>query len=233
MRRRLLLAALAALPLPAGAQQSRSLPGRAPPPPAAPRGSLPAGTPQPAPLTEQDRADLTRIEAYLDGVRTLKARFVQADARGGTAEGTLWLQRPGRMRFEYDPPAQILLVADGTFVIFHDKSVQQTSHIPIGATPLSVLLAERIRLSGGDVEPIRVERFPGAIQVTLIQAGKPREGSITLGFNDPPLELRQWTVVDAQGQAVRVSLFGAETGGRFDPQLFRFFDPRMFENRTN
>lgn len=238
MRRRTLIAGLAvlplpALPLPASGQQSRSLPGGAPPPPAAVRPGPAAGPPGAAPLTDRDRADLARMEAYLDGIRTLKARFVQADARGGTAEGTLWLQRPGRMRFEYEPPAQILLVADGTFVIFHDKSVQQTSHIPIGATPLSVLLADRIRLSGGDVEPIRVDRFPGAIQVTLIQSRKPREGSITLGFNDPPLALRQWTVVDAQGQAVRVSLFGVETGGRFDPQLFRFFDPRMFENRND
>lgn len=231
MRRRLLLAALAALPLPAAAQQSRSLPGRAPPP-AQPRGGMPAA-PEPAPLTAQDRADLARIETHLDAIRTLKARFVQADARGGTAEGTLWLQRPGRMRFEYDPPAQILLVADGMFVIFHDRSVQQTSHIPIGATPLSVLLAERIRLVGGDVEPIRVDRSPGAILVTLIQAGKPREGSITLGFADSPLELRQWTVVDAQGQAVRVSLYGVETGGRFDPALFRFLDPRTFQDRNN
>jgi outer membrane lipoprotein-sorting protein len=232
MNRRLLIAVLAALPLPALAQQSRSLPGR-PPPPAGPGQGQGAAqrSPQPAALTDQDRADLARIETYLDGLRTLTARFVQMDARGGTAEGTLWLQRPGRMRFEYDPPAQILLVADGTFVIFHDKSVRQTSHIPIGATPLSVLLAERIRLTGGDVVPVRVERFPGVIQVTVVRAGRSGEGSITLTFNDPPLELRQWTVVDAQAQAVRVSLFGAQTGGRFDPQLFRFVDPEFFRQQ--
>lgn len=232
MKRRLLIAVLAALPAPVLAQQSRSLPGRAPPPTGSSQGAA-QRTPEPAPLTDQDRADLARIEAYLDGVRTLTARFVQLDARGGTAEGTLWLQRPGRMRFEYDPPAQILLVADGTFVIFHDKSVRQTSHIPIGATPLSVLLSDRIRLTGGDVVPVRVERAPGVIQVTLVRAGRSGEGSITLSFNDPPLALRQWTVVDAQAQAVRVSLFNAETGGRFDPALFRFVDPEFFRQQGN
>lgn len=232
MKRRLLIAGLAALPAPVLAQQSRSLPGRAPPPAGASPGAA-QRTPEPTPLTDQDRADLARIEAYLDGLRTLTARFVQLDARGGTAEGTLWLQRPGRMRFEYDPPAQILLVADGTFVIFHDKSVRQTSHIPIGATPLSVLLAERIRLTGGDVVPVRVERSPGVIQVTLVRAGRSGEGSITLSFNDPPLALRQWTVVDAQAQAVRVSLFNAQIGGRFDPALFRFVDPQFFEPRRD
>jgi outer membrane lipoprotein-sorting protein len=232
MKRRTLIAGLAALPVPGLAQQSRSLPGRAPPP-SGPRPGDAERNPAPAALTAQDRADLARIETYLDSIRTLTAHFVQTDARGGTAEGTLWLQRPGRMRFEYDPPAQILLVADGTFVIFHDKSVQQTSHIPIGSTPLSVLLADRIRLQGGDVTPVRVERFPGTIQVTLVREGRSNDGSITLSFADPPLELRQWTVVDAQAQAVRVSLFGMRTGGRFDQELFRFFDPRIFENRPN
>lgn len=232
MHRRLLIAGLATLPVPALAQQSRSLPGRPPPPSGARQGSA-EPSPQPAALTDQDRADLARIEAYLDGVRTLTARFVQLDARGGTAEGRLWLQRPGRMRFEYDPPAPILLVADGTFVIFHDKSVRQTSHIPIGATPLSVLLAERIRLTGGEVVPVRVERSAGAIQVTLVRAGRSGEGSITLTFNDAPLALRQWTVVDAQAQSVRVSLFNVETGGRFDPALFRFVDPEFFRQPGN
>lgn len=232
MKRRLLIAVLAALPSPLLAQQPRSLPGR-PPPPAGPAQAPGQRAAEPAALTDQDRADLARIETYLDGVRTLTARFVQVDARGGTAEGTLWLQRPGRMRFEYDPPAQILLVADGTFVIFHDKAVRQTSHIPIGATPLSVLLAERIRLTGGDVVPTRIERTPGVIQVTLVRAGRSGEGSLTLTFTDPPLALRQWTVVDAQAQAVRVSLFNAETGGRFDPALFRFVDPQFFEPRRD
>lgn len=232
MKRRLLIAVLAAAPLPALAEQPRSLPGRPPLPAGQAEGSARRVT-EPAVLTEQDRADLARIEAYLDGLRTLTARFVQVDARGGTAEGRLWLQRPGRMRFEYDPPAQILLVADGSFVIFHDRSVRQTSHIPIGATPLSVLLAERIRLTGRDVVPTRVERTPGVIQVTLVRAGRSGEGSLTLTFSDPPLALRQWTVVDAQAQAVRVSLFNVEIGGRFDPALFRFVDPQFFEPRRD
>jgi outer membrane lipoprotein-sorting protein len=232
MKRRLLIAVLAAAPLPALAEQPRSLPGLPPPPAGQAEGSARRVT-EPAVLTEQDRADLARIEAYLDALRTLTARFVQVDARGGTAEGRLWLQRPGRMRFEYDPPAQILLVADGSFVIFHDRSVRQTSHIPIGATPLSVLLAERIRLTGRDVVPTRVERTPGVIQVTLVRAGRSGEGSLTLTFSDPPLALRQWTVVDAQAQAVRVSLFNVEIGGRFDPALFRFVDPQFFEPRRD
>lgn len=230
MRRRLLIAALALTPLSPAAQQPRSLPAAPPSPPRPGGGARP---PEPRPLSDQDRADLARIEAHLDAIRTLTARFVQVDGRGGIARGRLWLQRPGRMRFEYDPPAQILLVADGTFVIFHDRAVRQTSHIPLGATPLAVLLADRIRLAGGEVLPLRVDREPGLIEVTLTRPGREREGSLTLSFTEPPLALRQWTVVDAQAQAVRVSLFEVETGGRFDPQLFRFVDPQFFEPRRD
>ncbi|MDW8444454.1 MAG: outer membrane lipoprotein carrier protein LolA [Acetobacteraceae bacterium] len=147
MHRRFLLAGLASLATgQLAAQQNRAGP---PPAPAPPRRTEPIPDAAPAPLSAADRADLARLEAYLDGIRTLTARFVQVDARGGTATGRLWLSRPGRMRFEYDPPSPILLVADGTFVIFHDRSVMQTTHIPLGTTPLSLLLAERIRLDEG------------------------------------------------------------------------------------
>ncbi len=210
MKRRALLALPALLSLPLRAQPNR--------------------TPSAAPLTAADRAEIARLESHLDSIRSLSARFVQVDARGGYASGRLWLSRPGRMRFEYDPPTPILLVADGSFVIFHDRSVMQTSHIPISATPLALLLAERIRLDSGEAETVRLNRAEGLIQATVIRRGRAQEGSLTLTFSDPPLALRQWVVVDAQGQSVRVSLFDVELGGRFDPALFRFVDPRFFQN---
>lgn len=227
MHRRLLLAGLASLPAGSlSAQQNRA---PAPPGAAPPRRTDPAQEAAPAPLSAADRAELARLEAHLDGIRALTARFVQVDARGGTATGRLWLARPGRMRFEYDPPSPILLVADGRFVIFHDRSVMQTSHIPLGATPLSLLLTDRIRLDEGEAQTVRLVRGEGLIQVTLIRRGRAHEGSLQLVFTDPPLALRQWLVTDAQRQTVRVTLLDVEIGGRFDPGLFRFIDPRFFD----
>src|SRR5262245_26984965 len=77
----------------------------------------------------QDRADLARIETYLDGLRSLKARFLQVAPNGAIAQGEAWLERPGRMRFQYDPPSPLLLVAGHGLVVFHDKALNQTTNI--------------------------------------------------------------------------------------------------------
>jgi outer membrane lipoprotein-sorting protein len=185
----------------------------------------PPARPAPAALTEADRAAIARAEATLAGVRTLKARFLQADARGGTAQGTVWMQRPGRARFAYDPPSTILVVSDGTIVTFFDRAVNQQSALPLGATPLGTLLAERVQLDGGEGRVTAVNRGEGLLRITVVKRASPAEGSLTLTFADTPLELRQWTVVDAQGREVRVTLFEIETGVRIDQALFRFVAP--------
>ena len=86
-------------------------------------------------LTERDRADLARIEAYLNGIVSLKARFLQVAPNGATSAGVAWLERPGRMRFQYDPPSPLLLVAGHGLVVFHDAQLNQTSNIPLSRTP--------------------------------------------------------------------------------------------------
>jgi outer membrane lipoprotein-sorting protein len=178
--------------------------------------------------TAQDRADLGRIEAYLDTLRTLKARFLQVAPNGSISQGTAWLERPGRMRFQYDPPSPLLLVAGHGLVVFHDRQLNQTSNIPIGQTPLGILLADHVRLSG-DVTVTGMQHLPGQIQVSLVRTNSPGDGTLTLVFADNPLALRQWTVLDAQRQETRVTLFNVETGGHFDPKLFEFIDPRFLQ----
>src|SRR5690349_940285 len=117
-----------------------------------------------APLNDRDRADLARIEAYLNGLRSLKAQFMQIAPNGAVSRGNAWLQRPGRMRFEYTPPSPLLLVAGHGLVVFHDSQLNQTSNIPLSRTPLGILLADRITLSG-DVTVTGIQRQPGQIQV--------------------------------------------------------------------
>ena len=178
--------------------------------------------------TPQDRADLTRIETYLDSLRSLKAHFLQVAPNGATSQGTAWLDRPGRMRFQYDPPSPLLLVAGHGLVVFHDKSLNQTSNIPLSQTPLGILLADKVRLQG-DVTVTAMQRLPGQLQVSLVRTASPGDGTLTLIFADNPLTLRQWTVLDAQRQETRVTLYNAEIGGQFDPKLFEFVDPRFFQ----
>jgi outer membrane lipoprotein-sorting protein len=182
--------------------------------------------------TPQDRADLARVEAYLDGLRAMKAHFLQVAPNGAMSQGTVWLDRPGRMRFQYDPPSPLLLVAGHGLVVFHDKSLNQTTNIPIGQTPLGILLADHVHL-GGDVTVTGMQRQPGQLQVSLVRTGSPGDGTLTLVFADNPLALRQWTVTDAQRQQTTVTLYNVETGGQFDQKLFQFIDPRIFQPGAN
>jgi len=178
--------------------------------------------------TAQDRADLVRVEAYLDSLRALKAHFLQVAPNGAVSQGTAWLERPGRMRFQYDPPSPLLLVAGHGLVVFHDKSLNQTSNIPLSRTPLGILLADHVKLQG-DVTVTGIQRLPGQIQISLVRTASPGDGTLTLVFADNPLALRQWTVLDAQRQETRVTLYNVEMGGKFDQKLFEFVDPRFFQ----
>ncbi len=185
--------------------------------------------PAPAPAwqpTAQDRPDIARIEAYLDHLRTLKAHFLQIAPDGGISEGTAWLQRPGRMRFQYDPPAPFLLVAAHGLLVFRDTQLDQTSNVLLSQTPLGILLADKVTLSG-DVTVTGMAREPGQLQVSLVRTASPSDGTLTLVFADPPLVLRQWTVLDAQRKETRVTLANVELGGSFDQELFNVANPQQ------
>jgi outer membrane lipoprotein-sorting protein len=172
-----------------------------------------------------DPALLGRLAAYLNGIHTLKAHFLQVAPDGRISEGTAWVDRPGRMRFAYAPPTPYLLVAGDGLVMFHDRQLDQTSTVPLDRTPLGILLAPDIRFSG-TVKVTAVRRLPGEIALTLIRTQAPEQGSLTLVFSTDPITLRQWSVVDPQHQRTTVSLTDIETGGRFPPDLFSVARPQ-------
>jgi outer membrane lipoprotein-sorting protein len=179
-------------------------------------------------LTDRDRRDVASAEAWLNDLRSLKARFLQIAQNGAAVEGTAWIVRPGRMRFEYDPPEPLLLVASHGQFFYFDKALKQATTLPLSATPLGILLRDNLRLSG-EITVSRVERSGGLVRITLFRTGQAAEGRLTLVFGGDPVELKQWAVVDAQGQETRVSLFQTEYGGRFPSLLFDFNDPRFRE----
>lgn len=178
-----------------------------------------------ATLTPEQKADVQRLQDYLNGIHTLVSRFEQHSGDGGAATGQLYLERPGRMRFEYDPPVPILLVADGHDIHYYDREIQQVSDLRVTDTPAGFLLRNWIRLSG-DVTVTRFERTPGVIRVTVTQTEDPGQGSVTMVFSDRPLELRQWTVIDPQQKAVTITLSEPHYGAAIDPKLFYWTDPR-------
>jgi outer membrane lipoprotein-sorting protein len=185
-----------------------------------------ATPPKPAHLTDADKADLDRIQAYLNGLKTETAEFSQEDSTGGQAHGKFYLSRPGKMRFEYDPPQQILMIANGDFLVYYDKEMQETSHIPVDSTPVGFFLADQISLTR-DVTVTDFQRSPGVFRVSVRQTSNPDQGELTMVFSDRPLKLEQWTVLDAQRHTVKVALGEVTTGVPIDPKLFVFKDPKQ------
>lgn len=185
------------------------------------------------PLSDQDKADISRAEAYMNGVTTLRARFQQFSPAGNVSEGTAYFWRPGRMRLQYDPPSPLLVVADGDFLIIHDRELGEPSYLPLGSTPAGVLVRENVRLDGKDLSVSRVSRAPGVLNISVVEADDPGQGELTLVFTEKPFALRQWRVLDAQGNTTTVSLFEAQSGISLDRGLFEFKDPKFTRPKLN
>ena len=177
-------------------------------------------------VSAQDKADVARVEAYLNTIRTAQSRFTQFASNGEVSTGDFYLQRPGRLRFAYDPPVPILIVATGSDLIYFEKELEQVSYIPVGRTPLGFLL-ERTVAFGKDIAVDRVQRQPGALAITGHDTRRPEDGAVTLVFSDQPFELRQWIVRDPQGKSTTISLEGLRTGVTLDPKLFEFVNPNF------
>jgi outer membrane lipoprotein-sorting protein len=188
---------------------------------------LMTGHPAIAALSTADETDIQKAEQALNAVTTLKAHFLQVSAAGDTVEGTAYLSRPGKMRLEYDPPSPILVVCDGSFLIYYDKQLKETSYVGIDSTPAGVLVRPQVKLNEQDLEVTKVSHQPGILQVTVIRRSEPHQGQITLVFSEGPFQLKQWRVVDQQGQTTTVSLYDVQTGMTLDPKLFVFRDPKM------
>jgi outer membrane lipoprotein-sorting protein len=171
-------------------------------------------------LSDQDKADVARIEEYLNGITTMRAKFQQADAAGNIAFGMIYVRRPGFLRVQYDPPSQVILVADSIAVSYYDAELNQLNQAPLGLSPLWFLLREHVSL-GGDVTVTTFNRGPNAFEIGIVQTDEPDAGTVTLVLGDKPLELQQWTIVDNKNQAVRVALYNAEFGVQLENKLFR------------
>lgn len=183
-----------------------------------------------APLTAADQALVDRAVAYLEAMPSATGRFVQTDARGSVTQGSVALQRPGKARFEYDPPSGLLVVADGVMVSVSDRRLKTFDSYPIRATPLGLFLAGRIKLDGG-VKVTRVARLADGFSLTAEDPKKQTRGSITLNFSDQPLALLGWNLVDPRGSLTRVRLVDLKPASGLDKRQFVMRDPRPVSNR--
>ncbi len=158
----------------------------------------------------QGAAELERIDAYLNAMRSARGRFVQFNSDGSQSAGQYWLRKPGLMKFEYDAPHPHVIVADGTWVAVVDRNSNDDPHrYPVGRTPLNLILRDRIDLlNTGAVQRIR----KSAAQTTLvaIDPDDPDSGTLEMVFSENPLALTQWVTTNPQGQRTTIQLASME-----------------------
>lgn len=181
-------------------------------------GAARAESAQQAALSEEDRIDVARIEDYLNGLSTVKANFQQI-VQKEVSFGRIYLRRPGRLRVEYDPPSEILLVADGTLLSYYDAELNHIEQVPLNLSPMWFLLRQNVKL-GGDVTVTQFKRNSGNILIGLVQSDEPDAGSVQLEFGDKPLELQHWTIIDSAGTEVQVGIYDSEFGAQLPNELF-------------
>lgn len=181
-------------------------------------------------LSAQDRTDIARIEQYLNRMESLRSKFVQLSTGGHFAEGVVYIERPTRLRLQYNKPANIQVYANGNWLAHVDTELEAVWHVPISTTPASFLVRKNIKLSG-DVTVRRVIRQAHTISVELLQTKEPESGRFVLTFSDVPLTLRKWSITDTQGISTTVTLVGPSFNVAIPRDVF-VFDNTQFERES-
>ena len=168
-------------------------------------------------------AILDQVSDALSSARTAQGDFVQTNADGSITTGTFALNRPGRMRFDYDDPTPILIVSNGTTVAMEDSELETVDRVPIGATPLGLILSTDLQFDD-DVDVLSVMRNDERVGVRVSDATGELEGTLTMVFDAASYDLLGWLTMDGNLQTTVVDLLDVETNVRIDPRLFRLDD---------
>jgi outer membrane lipoprotein-sorting protein len=220
------------VPLPAPRPKAQSA---APPAAAAPAAAQPAskgffpfslfgnkspGTSQAASFDAKQRALVDKVSNYLSGVQTMVGNFVQVGPDGRRVDGTFSIQKPGKVRFQYNPPSPIDIIADGSSVVVRDRSLETADFYPLSQTPLRYLLADHIDLlRDTDVLSVSADDtfVTVVIEETQVMTGTNR---LMIMFDAKSLQLKQWTVTDPQGLDTTVAVYNLDAAKKPDPNLF-------------
>ena len=174
-------------------------------------------------FNDAQKTDLKRISDYLNGLQTIKGNFVQMDPDGSMVQGIFYLQKPGRVRFEYQPPNPNLIVADGSTLAVENKKLKTVDRYPLIGSPLALLLSNDIDLTVNS-HVVNVWHQPGALLVSASAASGAMQGNITFTFADPGTELREWEITDSQGLKTTVVLNDIQSGITIAPEMFVIHD---------
>ncbi len=167
------------------------------------------------------RAQAAKISSYLSALQSLSGNFVQVGPDGSRSTGSFFIQKPGKVRFEYDPPSPIAIVADGASVAVRDSKLATQDLYPLSQTPLRFLLSDRIDLMR-DTNVVAVSADDVFVTVT-IEEKQPLVGTsrlmLMVGAKDN--QLKQWTITDPQGYDTTVAVYNLDSTRKFDSSIFK------------
>lgn len=175
-------------------------------------------------LTADEQAAVQRASQYVNGISAITGRFTQIGPDGRRVGGTYYIERPGKIRFDYDDPSTLQIIGDGRFVAVRNTSKNTHDSYPLGRTPLRFLVSPNVDLAR-DAQVLSV--FADPARTTLVLADRQSgEGRLSLTFDGgESLRLKQWTVTDAQGLDTTVVLESLQAGDGLPDRLFRI--PRI------
>ncbi len=174
--------------------------------------------------------DLARIDQALNNTISFQGRFAQYGADGSFSQGKIFLNRPGKLRFEYDAPETLLIVSDGVTLTEHDKALKTTDRVPLSATPLNFFLKENVQLAR-DTEVVGLTKTPLHWSVTARDGSGEMDGEITMVFDAGTLALQEWVIRSSFGGGTRVVLSDLRYNQRINPRLFTLRDDRRRDRR--
>ena len=172
-------------------------------------------------LSAEQRTIVDRVNGYLSGVQALSGKFIQVGPDGARTQGDFVISKPGRVRFEYDDPSPIELIADGSSVVVRDRRLATQDVYPLSQTPLRFLLADRVDLSK-DTHLVAV--YADDVFVTVVaeeKSGIVGTSRLMIMFSAKDMQLKQWTVTDPQGYDTTVAVYNLDTSKRPDPAMFK------------
>ncbi|EIM75198.1 outer membrane lipoprotein carrier protein LolA [Nitratireductor aquibiodomus RA22] len=184
-----------------------------------------------APIAAQAAQSADQIAAHFSSVRTMMGEFVQFGPRGEQTGGKFYIERPGKIRFDYEEPSGFRVTSDGSSVVIMNKKLNTADLYPLSKTPLKLLLDERIDLSGDKVQTVREDNDLTTIKMS--DKSVFGNSTITMMFDTNSYDLRQWTITDAQGKDTTVMIFNVQQGVTFDPSVFKIDYRRVDEMSRN
>lgn len=183
----------------------------------------------------QSAQNVKAIEEYLNNIKTLQANFVQTASNGSSAEGKIYIAKPNKIRMEYNDPTSVSIVGDGDYIIYNDKELDQVTHIDYDDIPATLILANDIKIDGENLKISDFYQDSGTTTVTLEYPKKGDISPITLTFENNPMELKQWRIIDPQSVEVTVSVYDAVKDAEIPADMFKFkkakSGPMNYKNR--